>query len=86
MWVHVVVESLQSLQWQQGFHRTVTSFGCIDKFRPENESIEAYLEQIELYFSANEVEEEKSNYFSECDRMGGKTYSILRGLLVPVKP
>ena len=37
----------------------MTSFGCIDKFRPENESIEAYLEQTELYFSANEVDEEK---------------------------
>ena len=35
----------------------MTSFGRIDKFRPENESIEAYLEQIELYFSANEVAE-----------------------------
>ena len=37
----------------------MTSFGRIDEFRPENESIEAYLERIELYFNANEVEDDK---------------------------
>ena len=46
MRVHVAVESLQSLQWRQGFHRTMNCFGHIDEFCPENESIEAYLEQI----------------------------------------
>ena len=46
MIMRITVESLQSLQWQQGFRRTMNCFGCIDKFCPENESIEAYLEQI----------------------------------------
>ena len=31
----------------------MTSFGRIDEFCPENKSIEAYLERIELYFNAN---------------------------------
>ena len=58
MWVHVVL-LLRSLQWRRGFDKTMTSFGRIDEFRPENESIEAYLERIELYFNANEVEDDK---------------------------
>jgi len=31
----------------------------MEKFQPENESISAYLERIEMYFSANAVEEDK---------------------------
>ena len=62
----------------------MTSFGRIDEFRPENKSIEAYLEWIELYFTANKVDEEKK--VSIFWVIGGKTYSILRDLLAPVKP
>ena len=83
--VHVVIKSHQSLQWRRGFRRTMTSYGHIDEFRPENESIEAYLERIELYFSANDVDEEKKvSIFLSV--LGGKTYSVLRDLLAPVKP
>ena len=75
----------QSLQWRRGFCRTMTSFGHIYEFRPENESIEAYLERIELYFSANDVDEEKKvSIFLSI--LGGKTYSVLTDLLAPVKP
>ena len=42
----------------------MTSFGHIDKFCPENESIEAYLERIELYFNANKVDDDKRFQFS----------------------
>ena len=42
----------------------MTSFGRIDEFRPENEPIKAYLERIELYFNANEVEDDKRFQFS----------------------
>ena len=64
----------------------MTSFSRIDEFCPENESIEASLERIELYFSANEVDEDKKvSIFLSV--IGGKTYSILiRDLLAPVKP
>ena len=62
----------------------MTSFGRIDEFRPKNESIEAYLERIELYFNANEVEDDKKvSIFLSV--IGGKTYSVLRDLLAPVK-
>ena len=62
----------------------MTSFGRIDEFRPENKSIEAYLERIELYFNANEVDDnKKSPIFLSI--IGGKTYSVLRDLLAPVK-
>ena len=62
----------------------MTSYGRIDEFRPENESIEVYLGRIDLYFGANDISDEKkvSIFLSE---LGGKTYSILRDLLAPVK-
>ena len=63
----------------------MTSFGRIDEFRPENESIEAYLVRIELYFNANEVEDDKKVPIF-LSVIGGKTYSVLRDLLAPVKP
>ena len=63
----------------------MTSFGRIDEFRPENESIEAYLERIELYFNANELEDDKKVPIF-LSVIGGKTYSVLRDLLAPVKP
>ena len=35
------------------------SYGHIDQFRSENESIEAYLERVDIYFKANEISDEK---------------------------
>ena len=37
----------------------MTSYGHIDEFRSENESIEAYLERIDIYFKANDIRDEK---------------------------
>ena len=39
--------------------RTMTSYGHIDQFCSENESIEAYLERVDIYFKANEISDEK---------------------------
>ena len=35
------------------------SYGRIDEFQPENKTIAAYLERVELFFSANDIVEEK---------------------------
>ena len=62
------------------------SYGHIDEFRTtEDESIEAYLERIDIYFRANEISDKKkvSIFLS---MLGGKPYSVLRDLLAPVKP
>ena len=65
--------------------RTMTSCGHIDEFRAEDESIEAYLERIDIYFRANKISDKKkvSIFLS---MLGGKTYSVLRDLLAPAKP
>jgi len=61
----------------------MTSYGHIDQVRSENESIEAYLERVDIYFKANEISDEKKlSIFLIV--VGGKIYSLLRDLLAPV--
>ena len=58
-----------------------SSFGQIDAFQPENESIEAYLERIEVFFAANEIARDKQvSVFLSV--LGGKTYTLLRIFLL----
>ena len=65
--------------------RSMISYGHIDQFRLENESIEAYLERVNIYFKANKISDEKKlSIFLSV--VGGKIYSLLRDLLAPVKP
>ena len=62
-----------------------SSFGQIDAFQPENESIEAYLECIEVFFAANEIAKDKQvSVFLSV--LGGKTFTLMRNLLAPAKP
>ena len=64
----------------------MTSYGRMDEFRPDNESIDAYLERIDLYFKANFDEMSDAKKVSIfLSVLGGKTYSILRDLLAPAK-
>ena len=37
----------------------MAKFGCIQEFQPESESITAYFERLEMFFAANDVEEDK---------------------------
>ena len=37
----------------------MTSYGRIKEFHPEEELIESYLERVELFFTTNEVADEK---------------------------
>ena len=61
------------------------SFGRMDEFLPENESVTAYLERIELYLAANDIAEAKRvPVFLSV--IVGKTYTLLRNLLAPDKP
>ena len=61
------------------------AYGRIDTFNPDCESIEAYLERIDLYFAANNVpDDRKVAIFLSV--LGGKTYTLLRNLLAPQKP
>jgi len=62
-----------------------TTFGQIQEFSPEIESIEAYIERVELYFEANNIAEDRQVAVF-LSVIGGKNYTLLRNLLSPEKP
>lgn len=59
--------------------------GKVDEFDSANEDWEAYIERVELYCHANDVEDEKKVSVL-LSLMGAKTYNLLRNLLSPNKP
>ena len=61
------------------------TFGKIEEFQPECESIAAYLERIELFFAANEIAEGRRVPMF-LSLIGSRNYSLLRNLLAPQKP
>ena len=60
------------------------TFGELKEFSPESE-ISIYLERPTLYFTANEVDDDKKVPIL-LSAMGACTYLILRDLLTPAKP
>ena len=61
------------------------TFGQIAEFRPEAETITAYLERTKLFFTANDVPEQKQVSVL-LSVIGRKTYALLRSLLAPTLP
>lgn len=59
--------------------------GKIEEFDCANEDWETYIERVELYFIANDAEDEKKAP-TLLSLMGLKTYGLLRNLLAPQKP
>ena len=62
-----------------------TTIGTLSEFVLQKEKISTYLECVELYFAANEVEDEK-HVPVLLTAIGGETYALLCSLLAPVKP
>ena len=61
------------------------SFGHMDSFNADNETISAYLEQFDLFVQANGVANDKKvPVFLSV--LGGKTYDLLRNLVSPALP
>ena len=62
-----------------------STYGKLGPFRPESDSLKAYVERAKIYFRANDVPEDKQAgvFLSE---LGDKTYSVLRNLTAPVLP
>ena len=61
------------------------TYGRIEEFKFEN-NFEEYVERLEEYFLANEIDDndkKRSIFLTVC---GEKTYSLLRNLCVPDKP
>ena len=61
------------------------SFGRIDPFKPENETIAAYLERVDLYFLANDIPDAKKVAIL-LTSVGDRIYALLRDYFTPNKP
>lgn len=60
------------------------SFGQLQQFQPDVESIDAYLERVEMYFLANKISAGKQiPVFLSV--VGGKTHTLLHDLFAPQK-
>ena len=72
--------------WRRGFVDMARStFGQLQEFQPESETIAAYLERASLYFQANSIAEEKQVAVF-LSVIGAKNYSLLRSLTAPERP
>ena len=60
-------------------------YGQLSQFEADQETMSAYLEQVEIFFQANNIAEEKqAGIFLSL--IGGKTYGLLWNLVAPAKP
>ena len=60
-------------------------FGKMQEFRPEDETIAAYLERVEIYFQANKVAQ-GNRVAAFLSLIWGKNYTLLRNIMSPEKP
>ena len=62
-----------------------STFGQLQEFQPESETIATYLECASLYFQANSIAEEKQVAVF-LSVIGVKNYSLPRSLTAPERP
>ena len=62
-----------------------STLGTLQEFKPEVETITAYLERLKAYYDANDVQSGK-RVAVLLSVIGPKTYSILRSLMAPDSP
>ena len=60
-------------------------FGHINEFKPDQESLAVYLERVELFFAANNVQAERKVPMLLAV-IGSAAYSVLHNLLAPESP
>ena len=63
----------------------MATLGKLHEFQPDTEELAAYLERVDIYFAANDVNDEKKVPVL-LSAIGGNTYGILRSLLAPESP
>ena len=62
-----------------------TTYGQLQEFQPDSDSVTSYLERVALYFDANGIAEDKKVPIL-LSSIGASTYSLLSDLLAPDKP
>ena len=63
----------------------MTQLGRIQEFQPDNETVSAYLERVDLYFVANGTPADKKVPVL-LSSIGARTYGLLRSLVAPEAP
>ena len=63
----------------------MATLGRIQEFDPKEETIEAYLERVQIFIQANGIKDEK-RFAVLLIVLGSRTYGVLRNVLVPQKP
>ena len=63
----------------------MTAFGKIESFDATKENWETYVERVEQFFLANDIDDDHK-VPTLLSLVGGKTYTLLRNLLAPEKP
>ena len=61
------------------------TFGQLPEFQADLESIKAYVEQANIFFLANDIQEDKQPIVL-LSTIGGEMYALLRNLLAPDQP
>ena len=59
----------------------VTTTGQIQEFQPDVESFSSYVERVQLFFTANDIADDK-RVAVLLSVVGSKTYSLLRSWLL----
>ena len=63
----------------------MATFGQLQVFNPDTDSVTAYIERVHLFFAANEIPDKKTVAVFHST-IGGKTYELLRNLVSPKPP
>ena len=63
----------------------MATIGTVGEFYPEIESIISYLERVEVFFVANQVEDDRKASVLLC-LIGSKVYGVLRNIISPNRP
>ena len=65
---------------------TVGTYGKLGEYSPDCDDWTEYVEQMEHFFSANDIEEESKKEAMLLKSCGTKTCSLIQGLVAPYKP
>ena len=60
-------------------------FGSVEAFDPKDGDFSEYMERLEQYYAANDVDDAKKIAIL-LTSIGKETYSLLRSLVAPAKP
>ena len=64
----------------------MATFGKLTEHDPEQEEWGSYIERLEFFFTANDIEDAEKKKAILLSSSGSKTYKLFRGLTAPAKP